>query len=188
MHIHFTGSSKIVRKWAKGGAGLVCRLTLNNKHRMLCSGGKRERLYLQDRRRSVWIPGKTRPSPSLKTLHLMHLSPQNKRVLGQTCVRVYYWKPVNSHSDMFRLMMTTICVLLLPMLPGEGLDERHTLSCLLNSSGINNAHRQAFTGFWFVISKGRRKSAACSLNRVAELHFQEMSLSLSLSLSCDELL
>lgn len=37
---------------------------------------------------------------------------------------------------------------------------------LVNSCGINNAHRQAFTGFWFVISKGRRKSAACSCNRV----------------------
>lgn len=48
MHIHFTGSLKIVRKWAKGRAGLVCRLTLNNKHMSLCSGGQRERLCLQN--------------------------------------------------------------------------------------------------------------------------------------------
>lgn len=41
MHIHFTGSLKIVRKWAKGGAGLVCRLRLNNKHKSLCAGGER---------------------------------------------------------------------------------------------------------------------------------------------------
>ncbi len=68
MHIHFTGSLKIVRKWAKGGAGLVCRLTLNNKHRSLCSGGEREQLWLRNTCGDLL---KAQLSPSLKIFQWM---------------------------------------------------------------------------------------------------------------------
>ena len=59
--------------------------------------------------------------------------------------------------------MNRMYVFLLPMLPGEDLDARPPLGYLFHSSGINNAHRQAFTGFWFAISKGRRKCAGSLL-------------------------
>lgn len=76
---------------------------------------------------------------------------------------------------MFRCeTMSRMYVFLFPMLPGEYFDARRTLGYLFHSRGINNARRQAFTGFWFAISKGR-KCAAYSLSRAVELHFHEMS-------------
>lgn len=68
----------------------------------------------------------------------------------------------------------------LVILPGEGgLDSRRIVGYFFHSSSINNADRQAFSGFWFAISKGRRKCAAYSPDRVVELSFHEMSKDVS---------
>lgn len=52
------------------------------------------------------------------------------------------------------------------MKPKKDLDSRHILGYFFHYTGINNADRQAFSGFWFAISKGRRKCAASFLDRV----------------------
>lgn len=52
------------------------------------------------------------------------------------------------------------------MKPGKDPDSRHIPDCFFHYTGINNADRQAFSGFWFAISKGKRKCAAHFLDRV----------------------
>lgn len=62
--------------------------------------------------------------------------------------------------------MVKMFVFCFPWSQKKDLDSRHILGYFFHYTGINNADRQAFSGFWFAFSKGRRKCAASFLDRV----------------------